>query len=78
MKKSTFDLYRCSSSEWSKLTWKNALRVRAMKARMAKEYYRKEANKLSIKFGEDYNKLLQLYTDSNKARLFNLETLEES
>jgi len=62
MKKSTFD----------------SLRVRAMKARMAKEYYREEANKLPTKFGEDYNKLLQLYTDSNKARLFNLETLEES
>lgn len=76
--KNTFDLYRCDSSEWSDLRWKDALKVRIEKATEAKDYYRVTAKKLNPKFGNEYNKLLNLYRASDKARLFNISILEES
>ena len=75
--KTTFELYRCSPLEWNTLPYEDALEYRALKAKEAMAYYKTQAESVSNKFSENYNKHLKLRIGSENALKWNKRFLEE-
>ena len=67
--KCTFDLYRCSATEWSKLPYLEALHFRVIKAREAMSHYR-----LVRPVTDDS---IAKYNDSEDAVKWNIKFIEE-
>ena len=77
MTQKTFDLYRCSPSVWADKPWKVALQLRIGAAYHAMDYYREAARSMDSFLGEDYNELMRLFAESEKAVKFNQKLLKE-
>ena len=73
---STKTLYRCNPSQWENMSYKDALHNRVEKAYEAAMYYKALAD-VADKHTDKYHEYLELYKQSMKARIFNIERLAE-
>ncbi len=77
-KHTTKELYRCSSTEWARMPYEEALIFRMVKAREVMNAYKRLASNVPNKIkSKSYLKYVSLYTASEDAYYWNLGFLYE-